>query len=106
MASAWRSRAFGDPASQVLNFTNYTDDTIKTNLEKLRTSTDDSVRKAAVEAIMMDFTTSVPNVWTGGTPTVVATNPKVHITWKFPDGSKGGGQISAVVNWANAWTEK
>jgi hypothetical protein len=101
------SIAFGDPATQPLNFTNYTDDTLKTNIETLRTSRDETARKAAVEAIGMDFVTTVPNVWTGGTPTIVGTVPKVHgLNWTYPDGSKGGGQTSAVVRWGSVWMSK
>ncbi len=102
------SVAFGDPATQNLNFTNYTDPIVDENLEVLRTETDFDTRYEAVEKIMMHFTEAVPNLWTGGTATTVGYLPKVKNVdgWKFPDGTKGEGVVSAVVTWGQVWVEE
>jgi peptide/nickel transport system substrate-binding protein len=101
------SVAFGDPATQNLNFTNYTNPIIDENLEILRTETDFDTRYAAVEEIMTHFNEAVPNLWTGGTATTVGYLPKINNVdgWKFPDGTQGEGVVSAVVTWGQVWVE-
>ena len=84
--------AFGPPAQQPLNFTNYTSDVVNAQVEVLRTSTDAAERQAAVEAIMLHFAEAVPNLWTGSTAVLLASRPEVNglLGWATPGGDEGG----------------
>jgi peptide/nickel transport system substrate-binding protein len=102
------SVAFGDPATQNLNFTNYTHPTIDENLQVLRTETEFDTRYKAVEAIMLHFTEAVPLLWTGGTATTVGYKPAIQNAdgWKLPDGTKGEGVVGGVVTWSQVWLKQ
>ena len=99
------SQAFGPPETQPLNFTNFHDDVVGAQLEVLRTRTDFGVRYVAVETLMLHFTREVPNLWTGGTLTVVAAQPEVDNIggWVFPDGTEGDGTPNGQVMWGHVW---
>jgi peptide/nickel transport system substrate-binding protein len=100
--------AFGPVEESPQNFTNYHDEVIAENLETLRTATDADERFNAVEAIMLHFTEVVPNIWTGGTATVIATLPEVNNVggWTLPDGTRGTGTPDAVTRWGAVWLEQ
>ncbi len=117
MINCWRMGGDGDPYTTLknafeegnpTNFTRFTHPVIDENLEVLRTSTDFDERFAAVEEIMMLFTEEVPNLWTGGTATVVAVQPYVRNVagWRFPDGTLGRGAANAVVTWSQVWIDR
>jgi peptide/nickel transport system substrate-binding protein len=99
------SDAYGDPEVNPLNVTNHTDPVIDENLEVLRTSTDFDERYDAVEEIMMHLTEAVPNTWTAGTVTMIATLPEVNNVagWEFPDGTRGSGTPEAITRWGQVW---
>ena len=105
------SQAFGDPATQSSNFTNYTSPTVDENIAILGGTTDIDERYAAVEAIMMEFTEQVPNLWTGGTATSLFGVPTVRnlAGWTVPSGDgviAGDGATEAVVYWSEVWLEQ
>jgi peptide/nickel transport system substrate-binding protein len=105
------SQAFGDPATNAQNFTNYSSATVDENLEILGTTTDIDERYAAVEAIMMEFTEQVPNLWTGGTATALFAQPTVRnlAGWTIPVGEEevpGEGAAEAQTYWAQVWMEQ
>ena len=102
------SIAFGDVATEPLNFTNYTSDTLDANLEILRTSTDFDERYDAVEEIGFEFAEQVPNSWTGGIATLIGFEPDVHNVggWVLPDGTEGSGITDAVERWSQVWVEQ
>ncbi|HSL57942.1 MAG TPA: ABC transporter substrate-binding protein, partial [Acidimicrobiales bacterium] len=107
------SIAFGPVESQPQNFTNYTSETVTANIETLRTSTDFDERYAAVEAIMLEFTEQVPNLWTGGTATALYAQPNVRNlpAWTIPgpDGVEpilGSGVLNSEIYWAEVWLEQ
>ena len=99
--------AFGEVETEPLNFTNYMSDTVDEQLEIMRTSQDTEERKAAVEAIGLEFAEQVPNLWTGGTAVLIGTKPEVNGvgSWKLPDGTTGNGIPDAVTRWAQVWME-
>lgn len=102
------SIAFGEPTTEPLNFTNYTSETVDEQLAVLRTSSDEAERKAAVEAIGLEFAEQVPNVWTGGTAVLIGSTPAVNNVggWDLPDETEGAGIAEAVTRWAQVWTEQ
>jgi peptide/nickel transport system substrate-binding protein len=89
-----------------LSFTGYTSPEIDQQLEALRTTTDIEERKAAVEAISLDVSENVPNLFTGYTLTDVAVQDPVKNVagWTFPDGTAGDGVPSATTMWGYVWT--
>ncbi len=90
-----------------LNFTGYTSDVIDENLEILRTTTDQEERQAAVEAISLDISENVPNLFTGYTLTNIAVRDTVKNVdgWTFPDGETAGeGVPGATAMWGHVWT--
>ena len=102
------ANAFG-PKTNVLNFTNYTNPKIDENVKILQTEKDPAKRKAAVEAISLILAEDVPNLWTGGTPNVVATtkNLKGLDNWEYADGKKGQVQQNSVVlSWGGAYLDE
>jgi peptide/nickel transport system substrate-binding protein len=96
------NRAFTPGA---LNFTAYTSPEIDEQLEVLRTTTDLEARKKAVEAISMEISENVPNLFTGHNLTNVAVREEVKNVagWKFPDGTSGDGVPSGSAMWGHAW---
>ncbi|TKJ24834.1 ABC transporter substrate-binding protein [Blastococcus sp. CCUG 61487] len=88
-----------------LNFTGYTSAVIDENLEILRTTTDLAERQAAVEAISLDVSENVPNLFTGYTLTDVAVRDVVKNVdgWVFPDGTEGDGVPGANTMWGFVW---
>jgi peptide/nickel transport system substrate-binding protein len=105
------SQAFGDPATQAQNFTNYSSATVDENIAILGTTTDIDERYAAVEAIMFEFTEQVPNLWTGGTATSLFAIPEVRnlAGWTIPVGDEevpGDGAAEAQTYWAQVWLEQ
>jgi len=105
------SQAFGNPATQAQNFTNYSSVTVDENIEILGTTTDIDERYAAVEAIMFEFTEQVPNLWTGGTATSLFAVPTVRnlAGWTIPVGDQevpGTGAAEAQTYWAQVWLEQ
>ena len=105
------SNAFGPVAAGPLNFTNYVSDTVTANIEILRTSTDFDERYAAVEAIMLEFTEQVPNMWTGGTATALYAQNNVRnlAGWTIPgDGEPilGSGVLNSEIYWAEVWLQQ
>jgi len=102
------SIAFGEVATQPLNFTNYQSDTVDEQLEILRTSADDAERAAAVEAIGLEFAEQVPNLWTGGTAVVIGNVPEVNGVgqWTLTDGTLGSGIADAITRWGQVWIEQ
>ncbi|WP_040339606.1 ABC transporter substrate-binding protein [Candidatus Blastococcus massiliensis] len=109
----WRVGAETDPyftlkdafTAGPLNFTGYTSAVIDENLEILRTTTDLADRQAAVEAISLDISENVPNLFTGYTLTDVAVREQVKNVdgWEFPDGTAGNGVPGATTMWAYVW---
>lgn len=119
MINCWRMGAEGDPyttlsiafgpvATEPLNFTNYVSDTVDEQLEVLRTSTDETERKAAVETIGLEFAEQVPNTWTGGTAVLIGSVPTLNNVggWDLPDGTEGAGIADAVTRWGQVWMEQ
>lgn len=99
------SNAFGDPATQPLNFTNYYNDQVAAILETLRTTADQDERFAALEELGLLFAEDMPNTWTGGNNEFIATHPAVNGvgTWKLPDGTTGDGAKNGVTVWSQVW---
>ncbi|HUF33271.1 MAG TPA: ABC transporter substrate-binding protein [Acidimicrobiales bacterium] len=118
MINCWRMGGEADPYNVLndafgstenpLNFTNYTNPVINENLEILRTETDPDTRFEAAEAIMLHFAEAVPNLWTGGTATVIATIPEINNVggWTLPDGTRGTGTPDAVTRWGAVWIDQ
>lgn len=105
------SQAFGDPTTSAVNFTNYTSATVDENLAILGTTTDLNERYAAVEAIMLEFTEQVPNMWTGGTATALFATLQVRnlAGWTIPVGDEevpGEGAAEAQTYWSQVWLER
>jgi peptide/nickel transport system substrate-binding protein len=89
-----------------LNMTAFQDPEIDEQLDVLRTTTDLAQRKAAVEAIGLVINENVPNTFSGGTLTVMATREAVKNVdgWVFPDGGpRGNGAAGAQVMWGHVW---
>ena len=99
------SNAFGDPATQILNFTNYHNDQVVAVLETLRTTDDEAERAAALEELGLLFAEDVPNTWTGGNQEFIATSPAIKGvgSWKLPDGQTGDGAMNGVTVWGQVW---
>jgi peptide/nickel transport system substrate-binding protein len=89
-----------------LSFTGYTSPEIDEALETLRSTTDIEERKAAVEAVSLDVSENVPNLFTGYTLTDVAVRDVVKNVdgWTFPDGTPGDGVPAASTMWSHVWT--
>ncbi|WP_040339604.1 ABC transporter substrate-binding protein [Candidatus Blastococcus massiliensis] len=88
-----------------LNMTAFQDEGIDEQLEILRTTTDTDARKAAVEEIGLILNENVPNAFSGGTLTVLATDESIRNLdgWTFPDGTKGNGANASTAMWAHVW---
>jgi peptide/nickel transport system substrate-binding protein len=88
-----------------LNFTAYTSPEIDEQLQALRTTTDLEERQAAVEAISMNISENVPNLFTGYTLTDVAVQDDVKNVggWEFPDGTPGDKVPGATTMWGFVW---
>ena len=99
------STAFGDPATQTLNFTNYYNDQVADIVDRVRTTDDTGERKAALEELGLLFAEEVPNTWTGGNNEFIATKPAIDgvDTWKLPDGATGDGAKNGVTVWGQVW---
>ena len=78
---------------------------IDAQLDILKTTVDTDARKAAVEAIGEVLNEQVPNTFSGGTLTVMATRDAVKNLdgWVFPDGVEGNGAASSQIMWGHAW---
>ena len=89
-----------------LNMTAFQSPEIDEQLEVLRTTVDIDERKAAVEAIGEVLNENVPNTYSGGTLTVMASQDEVRNLdgWTFPDGTMGNGAASSQVMWGHVWT--
>jgi peptide/nickel transport system substrate-binding protein len=88
-----------------LNMTAFQSPAIDEQLEILRTTTDTEARKAAVEAIGLELNENVPNAFSGGTLTVLATQEAVRNLdgWTFPDGTMGNGANASTAMWGHVW---
>jgi peptide/nickel transport system substrate-binding protein len=88
-----------------LNMTAFQSPEIDEQLDVLKTTTDIDARKAAVEAIGEVLNENVPNTFSGGTLTVMATREAVKNLdgWVFPDGTEGNGAASSQVMWGHVW---
>ncbi|TKJ24835.1 ABC transporter substrate-binding protein [Blastococcus sp. CCUG 61487] len=88
-----------------LNMTAFQDPEIDEQLAVLKTTTDLEARKAAVEAIGEVLNENVPNTFSAGTLTVMATRDAVKNLdgWVFPDGTQGNGAATAQVMWGHVW---
>ncbi|TKJ24831.1 ABC transporter substrate-binding protein [Blastococcus sp. CCUG 61487] len=88
-----------------LNMTAFQSPEIDEQLEILRTTVDVEERKAAVEEIGLILNENVPNAFSGGTLTVLATRePVVNLDgWTFPDGTMGNGANASTAMWGHVW---
>ncbi len=88
-----------------LNMTAFQSPEIDEQLAVLKTTVDTDARKAAVEAIGEVLNEQVPNTFSGGTLTVMATRDAVKNLdgWVFPDGAEGNGAASSQIMWGHAW---
>ncbi|MGY1755251.1 ABC transporter substrate-binding protein [Blastococcus sp. SYSU D01042] len=88
-----------------LNMTAFQSPEIDAQLEILRTTTDTEARKAAVEEIGLILNENVPNAFSGGTLTVLATQEAVRNLdgWTFPDGTMGNGANASTAMWGHVW---
>jgi peptide/nickel transport system substrate-binding protein len=88
-----------------LNMTAFQSPEIDEQLEILRTTTDVDARKAAVEEIGLVLNENVPNAFSGGTLTVLATDESVRNLdgWTFPDGTMGNGANASTAMWGHVW---
>ncbi|MDT0275299.1 ABC transporter substrate-binding protein [Blastococcus goldschmidtiae] len=88
-----------------LNMTAFQSPEIDEQLQILKTTTDIDERKAAVEAIGEVLNENVPNTFSAGTLTVMATRDAVKNLdgWTFPDGTEGNGAASAQIMWGHVW---
>jgi ABC-type transport system substrate-binding protein len=88
-----------------LNLTAYQDPLIEEQLTVLRETADVQERKAAVEEISLHLAEAVPNLFSGGTLTVIAVQDQVKNVggWTFPDGSEGNGTPSGTAMWGSVW---
>lgn len=100
--------AFGDPATEATNFTNYSSATIDEQIDILGTSTEFEERYDAVETIMFELAEQVPQIWTGGTATSLYAQPQVRNLggWTIPGDIQGDGVINATVFWSEVWLEQ
>lgn len=100
--------AFGNPATEPANVTNYSTDTLAAQLEILRSNTDFDTRYAAIEAIGMELAENVPFSWTGSTATsLFATNNVRNLErWTIPGGILGSGVVGAESFWTEVWLAK
>lgn len=100
--------AFGNPASEPANVSNYWSEDLAEQLEILRSNTDFSTRYAAVEAIGMELAENVPFSWTGSTATSLFTTNDVRNLerWTIPGGIAGNGVIAAESFWTEVWLAK
>ena len=62
-------------------------------------------RQAAVEAISLDVSENVPNLFTGYTLTDIAVQEEVKNVagWEFPDGTPGDKVPGATAMWGFVW---
>ena len=97
------SDAFGEGSP--LNFTRFHDERIDEAVEVLRTTAAADARKAAVEQISLVLAEEVPNTFTAGTLTLLASRSAVKNLdgWTFPDGSEGEGVPGATTMWGHVW---
>ncbi len=88
-----------------LNMTAFQSPEIDEQLEILRTTTDTDARKAAVEEIGLVLNENVPNAFSGGTLTVLATKEAIRNLdgWTFLDGTMGNGANASTAMWGHVW---
>ena len=88
----WDSETAQDAPALALNFGRIKDAEIDKQFEIIRTSNDDSARKAAAEAINRRFADQVYNLWNTWTVWGIMFSSKVHNIDGFllPDGAKAG----------------
>ncbi|SOC49793.1 peptide/nickel transport system substrate-binding protein [Blastococcus aggregatus] len=88
-----------------LNMTAFQSPEIDEQLDVLKTTVDTEARKAAVEAIGEVLNEQVPNTFSGGTLTVMATRDAVKNLdgWTFPEGTPGNGAASSQIMWGHVW---
>jgi peptide/nickel transport system substrate-binding protein len=88
----WDSETAKDKGGLSLNFSRIRDTEIDKQFTILRTSNDDSARKAAAEAINRRFGDQCYEIWNTWTVWGIVLDPKVHNVDGFvlPDGTKGG----------------
>ncbi len=101
------ANAFGEVASQPLNFTNFQSDELDALLTELETTAEFDERYAIVEEIGLLLNEQVPVSFGVGTATVIGTSDRVKNVagWTFPDGTLGNGHPSAVGRWREVWLE-
>ncbi|WP_176522939.1 ABC transporter substrate-binding protein [Blastococcus aggregatus] len=88
-----------------LNMTAFQSPEIDEQLEILRTTTEVDARKAAVEEIGLILNENVPNAFSGGTLTVLATKEAIRNLdgWTFPDDTEGNGANASTAMWGHVW---
>jgi peptide/nickel transport system substrate-binding protein len=88
----WDSETAKDPGSLSLNFSRIRDPEIDKQLTIIRTSSDDTARKAAAEAINRRFGEQCYELWNSWTVWGIVFDPKVHNIdgFQLADGGKAG----------------
>lgn len=96
---------FGDPATSVTNFTNFTTPEILEAIDTLRSSGDFEERKAAVEQIGIIANKNVPIAFSSATPTLVGFRGDIHgiPNWTLPSGGSGTGIPGGVMRFHQAF---
>jgi peptide/nickel transport system substrate-binding protein len=100
--------SFGDPETEILNFTNWTDPEIDRLVDELKQTADFDERYEIVEEIGIIINENMPQGFGVGTPTMVGVREAVKNVpgWTFPDGTLGNGHPSAVARWREVWLEE
>jgi len=129
-AHCWRFSADEDPSTQLnsgfapptaeiaeaagipgvvspLNFANYFDGEVFTNLVAATRTDNFDERYAIYESVMIKIAEDVPIWYSGHTATalIADANVKGVNAWQLPNGSLGAGHPSAEGRWAQAWLE-
>ncbi len=98
---------FGDVASNVLNFTNYTNPDVDAQIDILRSELDPEARYDAAAEIAMILADELPILWQRDGGTTVIFNEKVksvnNFTW--PDGTPGNTMDRGRVMWQEVWID-
>jgi peptide/nickel transport system substrate-binding protein len=114
------NQAFAPPTAEIaeaagvpgvvspLNFSNYFDGEVFTNLIAATRTADFEERYALYEAVSMKIAEETPIWWSGHTATALISDSSVNgvTSWETPDGILGSGMPNAEGRWAQVWLEE
>lgn len=99
------AEAVGAPAPSPLNWSNYFDPDVFTNLLAAIQTDDFDERYALYEAVMLKLAEDVPIWFSGHTATALGVDADIKglNSWELPNGSLGAGHPNAEGRWPHVW---